>query len=38
MSDYMVQESTGPAAVRYRPIVVWIHWITAIAGRQRRSW
>ena len=29
MSDYMVQESTGPHAVRYKPIVVWIHWITA---------
>jgi cytochrome b561 len=30
MSDYMVQESTGPRAVRYRSIVVWIHWITAL--------
>ena len=30
MSDYMVQESTGPHAVRYKPIVVWIHWITAL--------
>ena len=30
MSDYMVQESTGPNAVRYKPIVVWIHWITAL--------
>lgn len=29
MSDYMVDESTGPRAVRYRAIVVWIHWITA---------
>lgn len=29
MSDYMVQESTGSRAVRYRSIVVWIHWITA---------
>jgi len=29
MSDYMVQESTGRQAVRYKPIVVWIHWITA---------
>jgi cytochrome b561 len=29
MSDYMVQESTGPNAVRYKSIVVWIHWITA---------
>ena len=29
MSDYMVQESTGPQAVRYKSIVVWIHWITA---------
>ena len=30
MSDYMVTESTGPRAVRYRRIVMWIHWITAI--------
>lgn len=30
MSDYMVSESTGPRAVRYRKIVMWIHWITAI--------
>ena len=30
MSDYMVTESTGPVAVRYRKIVMWIHWITAI--------
>ena len=29
MSDYMVQESTGHQAVRYKSIVVWIHWITA---------
>ena len=29
MSDYMVSESTGLRAVRYRSIVVWIHWITA---------
>jgi cytochrome b561 len=29
MSDYMVQESSGLRAVRYRAIVVWIHWITA---------
>lgn len=29
MNDYMVQESSGVRAVRYRPIVVWIHWITA---------
>jgi len=27
--DYMVEKSTGLAAVRYRSIVVWIHWITA---------
>ena len=27
--DYMVEESTGLRAVRYRTIVVWIHWITA---------
>ena len=30
MSDYMVTETTGPVAVRYRKIVMWIHWITAI--------
>lgn len=30
MSDYMVEETSGPRAVRYRPIVMWIHWITAI--------
>ena len=30
MSDYMVSESTGPRAVRYRRIVMWIHWITAV--------
>ena len=30
MSDYMVEESTGLRAVRYRKIVMWIHWITAI--------
>jgi cytochrome b561 len=30
MSDYMVQESSGPLAIRYRSIVVWIHWITAV--------
>lgn len=29
MSDYMVEESTGRQAVRYKSIVVWIHWITA---------
>ena len=27
--DYMVEESTGLRAVRYRSIVVWIHSITA---------
>ena len=30
MSDYMVDESTGHRAVRYRKIVMGIHWITAI--------
>ena len=30
MSDYMVQESSGPLAVRYRKIAMWIHWITAL--------
>lgn len=29
MSDYMVEQSSGPDAVRYRPIVVAIHWLTA---------
>lgn len=29
MSDYMVTESSGPAAIRYRSTVVWIHWLTA---------
>ena len=29
MSDYMVSETSGPVAIRYRPIVVWIHWISA---------
>lgn len=29
MNDYMVQESSGVRAIRYRSIVVWIHWITA---------
>ena len=27
--DYMVEENTGLRAVRYRTVVVWIHWITA---------
>ncbi|HEX2623971.1 MAG TPA: cytochrome b/b6 domain-containing protein [Sphingomicrobium sp.] len=30
MDDYMVEESTGQRAVRYKSIVVWIHWITAL--------
>lgn len=30
MGDYMVEESSGPMAIRYRPIVVAIHWITAL--------
>lgn len=29
MSDYMVTESSGPEAIRYRSIVIAIHWITA---------
>ena len=28
--DYMVEETTGLQAIRYRKIVMWIHWITAI--------
>jgi hypothetical protein len=27
--DYMVENNTGQTAVRYKSIVVWIHWITA---------
>lgn len=27
--DYMVEEDAGLRAVRYRAVVVWIHWITA---------
>ena len=30
MSDYMVEETTGLQAVRYKPLVVAIHWITAL--------
>lgn len=30
MSDYMIEDSTGVEAVRYRTLVVWIHWITAL--------
>lgn len=30
MSDYMVTETSGPLAVRYRRVVAWIHWITAV--------
>src|SRR5688500_9758186 len=29
MSDYMVEETTGRAVVRYKPVVVLIHWLTA---------
>jgi cytochrome b561 len=29
MGDYMVEESSGPLAIRYRGIVVAIHWLTA---------
>ena len=29
MSDYMIQETSGPVGVRYRGIVVAIHWIAA---------
>ena len=29
MSDYMVEQTTGDRGIRYRPIVVTIHWITA---------
>lgn len=30
MTDRMIDESTGQSAVRYRKVVMWIHWITAI--------
>ena len=30
MADYMVEENTGQVTVRYRKIVMWIHWITAL--------
>ena len=30
MGDYMIQESSGPMAVRYRGVVVAIHWLAAI--------
>jgi cytochrome b561 len=30
MNDYMVSETTGLRAVRYRRVVMWIHWITAL--------
>ena len=30
MGDYMVEESSGPLAIRYRGIVVAIHWISAL--------
>lgn len=30
MSDYMVEESSGPLAIAYRPIVIAIHWISAL--------
>ncbi|HVF38085.1 MAG TPA: cytochrome b/b6 domain-containing protein [Sphingomicrobium sp.] len=30
MSDYMVDANTGRDAVRYKSIVVWIHWVTAL--------
>jgi cytochrome b561 len=30
MSDYMIDTSSGAQAIRYRKIVMWIHWITAI--------
>ncbi|MEA1073247.1 cytochrome b [Sphingomonas sp. LY160] len=29
MSDYMVEETTGRRAARYKPIVVTLHWLTA---------
>ena len=29
MSDYMVEESSGPLAMKYRGVVVAIHWLSA---------
>ena len=29
MSDYMVNESSGPLAIKYRGVVVAIHWLSA---------
>lgn len=29
MGDYMVEESSGPLAIRYRGIVIAIHWLSA---------
>ena len=29
MSDYMVEQTTGDRGLRYKPIVVAIHWLTA---------
>lgn len=29
MNDYMVEETSGRMAMRYRPVVAWIHWISA---------
>lgn len=29
MNDYMVEQTTGDRAARYRPVVVAIHWLTA---------
>lgn len=30
MSDYMVEETSGPVAAQYRGVVVAIHWISAL--------
>ena len=30
MSEYKVEGSSGPDGARYRRVVMWIHWITAI--------
>src|SRR6476620_4244249 len=30
MSDYMVEETSGPRAIRYANVVVGIHWVSAL--------
>ncbi len=30
MADYMVEEDSGPRAIRYANLVVAIHWLSAV--------